>query len=238
MGSSDGGCDTPCSHNGWAAVKVVPGAASSQSRRVAAAVVVQCPIFCWQIKSPEALNAAMLLDEHKIRGGRVSSPRPTPPLHSHQFASSRAREPGLALRVAKPEYCRVWREQAGRVAIAGPVLHCSTVGESASGRRAAVAGGVLNAATLAQDWPRGKAFPTGWQGQAYSGAFNAEFMLVSRKCVCCRCSTVSGLVRAALALHLSSSFGGASFRRRRPCCKMPLSLNQRGSSAPRGNSPR
>lgn len=34
--------------------------------------------LCWQIKSPEALNAA-LLDEHKIRGDGVGSPWPAPP---------------------------------------------------------------------------------------------------------------------------------------------------------------
>lgn len=105
-----------------------------------------------------ALNAVVLLDEHKIHGGRVSSPVPTPPRHSHQFANSRAKGPGLALRVAKAEYCRVWREQAGRVAISGP--------EFASGRGAVLAGGVLNPATdprLAKG-PRGQGLSDGLAG--------------------------------------------------------------------------
>lgn len=143
---------------------------NKQSRRVAAAVVVQCRICCWQIKSPEALNAVMLLDEHKIRGGRVSSPWPAPrgqfPMAnsptSHQFASSRA----------KTEHCRGWREQAGRLSIAGSRRVWAS-GEAPCSLLAG--GGVLKAATLTQDWAR---------GQAYSGAFNAAFNLVSCKFVC------------------------------------------------------
>lgn len=177
---------------------------NKQSRRVAAAVVVHCPIFCWQIKSPEPLNAVVLLDEHKIRGGRVSSPGPAPPLHSHQFASSRAKGPGLALRVAKGEYCRVWREQAGRVGISGPVLYSGRV--CAGGRGAALTGGVLNAPKLTQDWPRGKAFPTVGRARRIAVPLT-QSTSSSRASVSVVGAllryTVSGLVRAALAQHLS-----------------------------------
>ncbi|UKZ67407.1 uncharacterized protein TrAtP1_008568 [Trichoderma atroviride] len=163
------------------------GAKSSrQSRRVAAAVVVQCPIFCWQIKSPEPLNAAMLLDEHKIRGGRVSSPEPAPqgqlpPLqYIHRIATSSPAQ-GPKGQGSLPEWPR--RNIAGSGENRQVVLCCTVVGESAPAEEVPRSGGVLNAAKLTQDWPRGKAFPTGWQGQACSGAFNAEFILISCKCL-------------------------------------------------------
>lgn len=169
------------------------GARSSrQSRRVAAAVVVQCPIFCWQIKSPEPLNAVMLLDEPKIRGGRVSSPGPTPQgqlprystSHSHQFASSRARGPGLP--PSGQDRVLQGLARTGR-SCRHPVLkYCRRV--CASGRGAALAGGVLNAAKLTQDWPRGRAFPTGWQGQVAVPL--TQSLSSSRASVCCRCSPV------------------------------------------------
>lgn len=182
---------------------------NKQSRRVAAAVVVHCPIFCWQIKSPEPLNAVVLLDEHKIRGGRVSSPGPAPQGQLPRYIATGspaqgAKGPGLALRVAKGEYCRVWREQAGRVGIAGPVLDSGRV--CAGGRGAALTGGVLNAPKLTQDWPRGKAFPTVGRARRIAVPFTQSTVHPPLVQVCLLqvlyCA-VSGLVRAALAQRLS-----------------------------------
>jgi hypothetical protein len=139
---------------------------SKQSRRVAAAVVVQCAILCWQIKSPEAPNAVMLLDEHKIRGSRVSSPVPTLPT-SQQFASSRDQGPkgqGSLSEWPRPNIAgSVENRQVVQLLLVVYIVHSSRR-VRASGRGAALTGGVLNAAKLAQDWARGQGVSDGLAG--------------------------------------------------------------------------
>lgn len=140
-------------------VKVVPGARSSPegSPRLPEGYGSRRPMFNfdWQIKSPGPSMpwCCWTSTRYAVAG---SVPRQTP--EARHLKGQRDR----ALRVVKTEHCRGWQEQAGSVGIAG------RIGESVQAeevpRSMVAGGGVLNAAMLAQDWPRGQGVSDGLAG--------------------------------------------------------------------------
>lgn len=184
MGSSDGGCDTRAATMGGLLSRRCQEQQAVQKGRRGSRRAMSHLLLADQISGASQCRDAVGRAQDTRRQGqlpRTSSPGPTPPLqYIHRIATSSPAQ-GPKGQGSLPEWPR--RNIAGSGENRQVVLCCTVVGESAPAEEVPRSGGVLNAAKLTQDWPRGKAFPTGWQGQACSGAFNAEFILISCKCL-------------------------------------------------------
>ncbi|KAL6890736.1 hypothetical protein GGI43DRAFT_217434 [Trichoderma evansii] len=221
----------------WAArgslpVKAVPRAASSPegSPRLSEGYGSRHPIcnLYWQIKSPEARNAVLLLDEHKIRGDRVGSPLPAPP------PDRGSPSPGPKAQGSPSGQAGTLQGLArtGRSCIAGSRRVC------ASGRGAALAGRWWCAECSQADLRLAKG-PRRIRrvGRAWLIAVPLTQPLSSSRTsllgvgALSALSALSALVRAAPAQQFSSSSDGAFCSRRRRY-ELPSSMNQRGASAP------